>query len=374
MKKKILITGGAGFIGSHLLDALVEGGHSVRIIDSLEPQVHGLSRQKPDYLSPEAEFIKSDIRNSDVLKKAIKDIEVIFHFASAVGIGQSMYEINRYTNCNISGTANLLETIISRKNKIKKIIVASSMSIYGEGKYRCLSCGVIYPKTRFFKQIKNKYCELRCSRCQKTLRPVATDEEKPSFPQSIYAITKSTQEQMCLSIGRAYKIPTVALRFFNVYGTRQALSNPYTGVLAIFSCRVLNNKPPVIFEDGLQTRDFIHIKDIVQANILAMEKKEADFQIYNVGTGKGTSIVKIAEVLIKKLNLPLKIKVTNRFREGDIRHCFADIAKIKKELGFSPQIIIEEGIDDLISWLKNQSAIDKISQMEQELKARGLIR
>jgi len=374
MSKKILITGGAGFIGSHLTDALLRKGHKVRIIDCLDPQVHGTSGKKPSYLNPEAEFIKSDINNKLALKKALKGIAVVFHLASAVGVGQSMYQIKKYTYTNDVGTANLLDLITQTKNKVQKIVVASSMSIYGEGKYKCQRCGVFSPIKRSEKNIQKRIWEMHCPKCSREAKPVPTDEEKALFSQSIYAINKSTQEQMCLVIGSAYKIPAVALRYFNAYGSRQSLSNPYTGVLAIFSSRVLNNKPPIIFEDGFQTRDFIHIKDLARANILAMEKKQADYKVFNVGTGRRTSLVKLANVLIKEFNPKLKMQITNKFREGDIRHCFADITKIKKTLGFSPSIKIEQGLKDLLNWLQTQKAIDKVSKMSLELKKRGLVR
>lgn len=373
MAYKILVTGGAGFLGSHLVDALLAKGHRVRIIDNLEPQVHGTSGRKPEYLSKDAEFIKADINNTSSLKKALKGIEIIFHMACAVGVGQSMYQIRKYTFANDLGTANLLELATQSKNRIRKIVVSSSMSIYGEGKYRCPRCGVFYPQKREALRLAREEWEMYCPRCRKKAEALPTDENKPLYAQSIYAINKATQEQMALAIGRAYKIPVVALRYFNAYGPRQALSNPYTGVLAIFSCRVLNNHPPVIFEDGLQSRDFVNVKDIVRANILAMEKKEADFGIFNVGTGRRTTLVEIAEILIKAINPHLKMQITRKFRQGDIRHCFADISRIKKDLGFSPAVKLEDGLKDLLGWLRNQRAIDKVNKMSLELKKRGLI-
>lgn len=270
----ILVSGGAGFIGSHLVDSLIEKGYSVKILDNLDPQVHGPLGKKLSYLNKEAEFIKADISNRHILKKVLKNVEIVFHLAAAVGVGQSMYEIRRYVETNALGTANLLDILANETHKVRKLIVASSMSVYGEGKYYCKRCGIVYPQLRNKGQIKKKDWEMTCNRCQrKNLRPLPTNEDKTLFPTSIYAITKRDQEEMCLVIGRAYRIPTVILRYFNVYGPRQALSNPYTGVLAIFSSRILNNRSPFIFEDGLQSRDFIHVKDIVQANLLAMENK-----------------------------------------------------------------------------------------------------
>ena len=371
---KILVTGGAGFIGSHLVDALIKKGHSVRILDNLEPQVHGILRRRPSYLNKEAEFIKGDIRNHDIFKKAVKNIEIIFHQAARVGVGQSMYEIKRYIETNTLGTTNLLDILINERHKVRKLIVASSMSIYGEGRYRCKHCGIVYPQLRTTKQIKMKSWEMICGRCSQKLKPIATNEDKPLFPTSIYAITKRDQEEMCLVIGAAYKIPTVALRYFNVYGPRQALSNPYTGVLAIFSSRILNNGPPLIFEDGLQSRDFIHVKDIVQANLLAMERREADYEVFNVGTGIPRTIMDIAKLLIKKMNPQLRIRLMNRFRAGDIRHCYADITKIQKKLRFLPKIKFEESIIKLADWLSKQKAVDNIEKATFELKSKGLVK
>ncbi|MFH1125634.1 MAG: SDR family NAD(P)-dependent oxidoreductase [Candidatus Altiarchaeota archaeon] len=275
MRKKILVTGGAGFIGSHIVDKLVEEGHEVRILDNLEPQVH--QGRKPDYLNKKAEFMLGDVRNKEDLEKALEDVEVVFHDASAVGVGQSMYKIRHYADVNTMGTANMLELLVTKENSVKKVIVASSMSIYGEGTYDCARHGTIYPKLRTQEQLKKHDWELKCPECGEKIRPMPTPEEKPLQPTSIYAITKRDQEEMCLAVGNAYGIPTVALRYFNVYGPRQALSNPYTGVAAIFSSRIKNNNPPLIFEDGMQARDFVYVTDVAEANMLVIGKKSADY-------------------------------------------------------------------------------------------------
>lgn len=374
MKYKILVTGGAGFIGSHLVDALIERGHEVRVLDSLDPQVHGTERKIPEYLSKKAEFIFGDISNEDVILRAIEDIEVIFHKAAAVGVGQSMYEIGRYVKTNTYGTAKLLNILVNRENSVKKLIVASSMSQYGEGKYECPNCGPVYPSSRPEEQMKKHIWDHMCPSCGSFLKPLPTDEEKPLKPESIYAITKRDQEEMCMVVGKAYGIPTVALRYFNVYGPRQALSNPYTGCAAIFCSRIMNDKPPLIFEDGNQTRDFIHISDIVKANLLALEKNSSNYKIYNVGTGRAASIKYLAEVLIKIFDIKLKPKITETYRVGDIRHCYADIKKIKQDLGFAPAIQIEEGLKDLVKWVKRQPAIeDRTEKALRELEERKLI-
>ncbi len=329
MKENILVTGGAGFIGSHLVDALLAAGHNVRVLDALEPQVHGGLRErgeKPDYLNPEAEFIQGDIRDPEAVRKALEGVDVLFHEAALVGVGQSMYEIARYTDVNAGGTAALLQVIINSKERPRKMIVASSMSIYGEGAYDCPIHGRVFPKLREPAQLQQRDWEMHCpiQRCPERCRPVPTDEDKPLYPTSVYAINKRDHEELFLAIGRAYDIPAVALRYFNVYGRRQALSNPYTGVAAIFSSRLLNGRPPVIFEDGLQSRDFTHVSDIVNANLIVMDSPEADFKVFNVGTGRRLTILELTEALIQHLGLSLQPEVVAQFRAGDIRHCYAD--------------------------------------------------
>ncbi len=344
------------------------------VFDNLEPQVHGDGQKMPQYLNKECEFIKEDIRNKDKLKKALKGKEVVFHQAAVVGVGQSMYEINKYTEVNILGTSNLLHILANENHQVEKLIIASSMSVYGEGKYRCVNCGVVYPKLRSLEQLKRGEWEMRCPFCNQEVQSLPTDEEKPLYPTSVYSISKRDQEEMCLTIGRAYHIPTVALRYFNVYGPRQALSNPYTGIAAIFSSRILNNHPPCIFEDGLQSRDFIHVSDIVQANLLAMESNDADYQVFNVGRGQPLTVLDIAEALVKHLSSSVDMNIVKKYREGDIRHCYADISKIQKKLGFKPRLKFEEGISDLVEWVKRQKAVDQFWKSQRELKKKGLTR
>lgn len=365
---KILVTGGAGFVGSHLVDELVKK-HEVIIYDNLDPQVH---KNVPEYLNNGAEFIREDIRDRAKLKDVISDSEIIFHQAAMVGVGQSMYQIEKYMDTNTMGTAKLLDILANEKHNVKKLIVASSMSIYGEGRYECPSCGVLYPPLRDNEQLKKREWEMRCPSCGKIVKPVPTDENKPLQPTSIYAISKKDQEEMCLAVGRAYGIPVVALRYFNIYGPRQALSNPYTGVCAIFSSRIKNNNLPIIFEDGLQTRDFISVHDIVRSNLLVMKKSNADYDTFNVGTGKPVSILDIAHTLSKLYSKNLKSEIVNKYRSGDIRHCYADISKISK-LGFKPAISFKEGMRELVEWGITQKAEDKSDIAYQELKERGLM-
>ena len=373
MSKKVLVTGGAGFIGSHLVDKLVELGHGVRVFDNLEPQVHGSEGKVPEYLNSECEFIKGDIRDKSALKNVLKGTEVVFHQAAMVGVGQSMYKINKYMEVNTLGMANLLDILVNEKHKMEKLIIASSMSVYGEGKYKCDNCGTVYPRLRSLEQLKRREWEMSCPLCGKCVEGIPTPEDKPLYPTSVYAISKRDQEEICLVVGRAYDIPTVALRYFNVYGPRQALSNPYTGVAAIFSARIKNQHNPIIFEDGLQSRDFIHVRDIVQANILAMGKKEANFEIFNVGMGRKLTILDMANILIRRLGADgLAPELVNKYREGDIRHCYADVSKIKEKLGYEPRVRFEDGILDLVDWVKDEEAVDRFEESRRELETKGL--
>jgi dTDP-L-rhamnose 4-epimerase len=373
MLMRILVTGGAGFIGSHLVDALIAAGHAVQVLDSLEPQVHGAHEHRPDYLNPAAEYIWGDIRDRAILCRVVGNAEIIFHEAAMVGVGQSMYQIHRYMDVNTLGTANLLDILVNDTHHVRKLIVASSMSIYGEGAYECSRHGRIYPRMRPNDQLARRDWEMRCPHCSETVRPVPTGELKPLHSTSIYAISKKDQEEMCLCVGRAYRIPTVALRYFNVYGTRQSLSNPYTGVAAIFSSRLLNDKPPLIFEDGLQSRDFVNVSDIVQANMLAMERDAGDYDSFNIGTGRPISIRDVAHVLSAALNKEIEPSIVGKFREGDIRHCIADISRARNTLGYEPRVSFEQGMRELADWVRRQSADDGVEGSARELERRGLM-
>jgi len=371
---KVLVTGGAGFIGSYLVDALLAKGYQVRVFDSLEPQVHGEARQVPGYLDRSAELVVGDVRDRSALKDAVQDVGVVFHYAAAVGVGQSMYQVQRYVDVNTLGGATLLDILANEPHRVRKVIVASSMSTYGEGKYECQACGVMYPQLRPDEQLRQRRWEMLCPQCGGEMRPLPTDESKPLSPTSIYAVTKRDHEEMFLCFGRAYEIPTVALRFFNVYGPRQALSNPYTGVAAIFSSRLLNGEPPVIYEDGKQSRDFIHVEDVARASLLAMERQEADYEVFNVGTGRPLTILQIAQVLIDHLaEGKAEPQIVGQYRRGDIRHCFADIGRIREKLGFEPEVAFEEGVADLISWVREQEATDGFGLVDSELRGKELI-
>jgi dTDP-L-rhamnose 4-epimerase len=371
MSKTILITGGAGFVGSHLADGLLRAGHSVRVLDSLTPQVHG--EQFPGYLSPDVELIVADIRDSVRLRKALTGVDVIFHFAAAVGVGQSMYEISRYMSVNTQGTAELLQAMLDTRHTPEKLVVASSMSIYGEGRYRCSRCSRdAAPPVRSVTQLKSGQWELLCSYCHGILKPLPTGEEKPSETNSVYALSKRDQEELCLIFGRTYGIAVTALRFFNIYGTRQALSNPYTGVAAIFASRLINGQPPLVFEDGQQLRDFVSVYDIVRANMLAMEKPESNGEVINIGCGTPISILQVGEILARSLGKDVQPVITRKYRAGDIRHCFADLTKARALLGYEPRVAHNEGFAELAEWLAMQKAEDKAETMLNELTAFGL--
>jgi dTDP-L-rhamnose 4-epimerase len=370
---KILVTGGAGFIGSHLVDALVAAGHSVRVLDNLDPQVHGAGAERPAHLHPKAELLIGDVRDRAAVARALEGVEAVFHEAAAVGVGQSMYQIEHYVSVNAVGAAVLLEGVLERRQQLRKLVVASSMSIYGEGAYRTPDGRIVHPPLRTEAALAARRFELRDADGQE-LAPLATPEEKPLQPTSIYAITKRDHEEMFLAVGAAYDIPVVALRYFNVYGTRQALSNPYTGAVAIFSSRLLNRRPPRVYEDGHQTRDFVHVSDIVQANLLALECEAAGGRVYNVGTGRATSVLQVAETLSELLDFAEKPEVLGQYRAGDIRHCVADISRIERELGYRPKVAFADGLRELLAWLRTQSADDAVEAASRELAARGLTR
>jgi dTDP-L-rhamnose 4-epimerase len=370
---RVLVTGGAGFIGSHLVDGLLRAGHGVRVLDALAAQVHGGEPLRPAYLSPEAELVVGDVRDRGALARALDGVEAVFHQAAAVGIGQSMYEIERYVSVNSVGAAVLLEEVAARRDRIRKLVVASSMSLYGEGACRDAAGQLVFPPPRPVAQFEARAFELRDASGAE-LTPAPTPETKPLQPTSVYAVTKRDHEELFLTVGSAYDIPAVALRYFNVYGPRQALSNPYTGVMAIFSARLMNGHAPLIFEDGLQSRDFVHVSDVVQANLLALESDAAGGRIYNVGTGRGTTILRVAEELASQLEIPIAPDVPGRFRAGDVRHCVADVTRIREELGYEPRVSLEAGMKDLLEWLRTQAPEDRVEEATRELAERGLAR
>jgi dTDP-L-rhamnose 4-epimerase len=370
MAKNILITGGAGFVGSHIADALLAAGHKVRIFDNLTDQVH--ANGIPQYLAEEAEFIHGDVREARAVRRALKGVDVVFHMAAAVGVGQSMYEIEHYMGTNTQGTAVLLQELLQRKQNVQKLILASSMSIYGEGKYLCAQCGEVAPQHRSVDQLKTKRWEPNCPTCGEALTPIPTDESKPLQCGSIYALSKKNQEEMCLLFGRTYSFPVVALRYFNIYGTRQELSNPYTGVAANFASRIMNGNAPMIFEDGRQMRDFVSVRDVVRANMLAMESSNADGMALNIGSGQPISIQEVAAELARAMDSDLTAELSQKYRAGDVRHCFGDISAANKLLGYKPQVRFADGLKELVQWLCSQQPQDRAAEMVAQLSEFGL--
>lgn len=370
MHERVLITGGAGFIGSHLADELLRNGYRVRALDNLSPQVHGHHLARPPYLDEHVELKVGDVRDPDAVRRALEGVDIVYHFASMVGVGQSMYQIERYTDVNSRGTATLLEALVEKP--VQKLVVASSMSVYGEG----ACCGpegqIIETAERTREQLTRADWEPR-GLDGAALTPIATPEKKRPTLASVYALSKYDQERLCLMIGGAYNIPTVALRFFNVYGPRQALSNPYTGVLAIFASRLLNGNRPAIFEDGEQKRDFVSVYDVARACRLAAESGAASGLAINVGSGNAYTVreiaSRIATVLGKRFLAP---EITGKYRVGDIRHCFADISLARTVLGYEPRISFDDGLSELAEWLAGESAEDRVAEASDELASRGL--
>jgi len=368
--KQVLITGGAGFIGSHLADELLANGYRVRVLDTLEAQVHGESRRRPDYLDGSVEVAVGDVCDKEAVGKALHGVDAVYHFASAVGVGQSMYEIAHYTRVNNLGTAVLLEALIARP--VERLVVASSMSLYGEGLYRNARGELKTAGDRTLDQLKRGDWELH-DEDGSVLVPAPTPESKQPALASVYALSKFDQERMCLMIGRAYNVPVVALRFFNAYGPRQALSNPYTGVLAIFAARLLNDSAPRIFEDGLQQRDFVSVYDVARACRLALDAPQAAGEVFNVGTGQPQTVRGIAARLARVLGKEaIEPEIVGKYRVGDIRHCYADITKAQRVLGYAPKVTLDDGMAELAAWLESQAAVDRVAQASAELAARGL--
>ena len=364
----VLITGGAGFIGSHLADELLASGYRVRALDRLDAQVHGPDAERPDYLDPRIELQVGDVRDPAAVAAALDGVSKVVHLAARVGVGQSMYEMASYTDTNVHGTAVLLEQMLAAG--VESLVVGSSMSIYGEGLYR--------DRDGRFVEAERDPAQLGAGRWEligehgEALEPVPTPESKRPHLASIYALSKFDQERMCLIWGRAYGVHTVALRFFNAYGDRQALSNPYTGVLAIFGNRLLNGRPPIIFEDGRQRRDFVHVSDVARACRLAMETPAAGGRALNVGSGSSVSIAELAQRLARVMDSDVAAEVTGEYRTGDIRHCYADIDAARSVLGFEPQVDLDRGIDALARWLAKQQSVDRVDRAREELQARRL--
>jgi dTDP-L-rhamnose 4-epimerase len=367
---KTLITGGGGFIGAHVAEELLREGQHVRVLDAMLSQVHA-DATRPDYLSTDVELVRGDVRDPDAVCRALAGVDRVAHFAARVGVGQSMYEIAEYTSVNALGTAVLLEALVDRP--VEQLVVASSMSVYGEGLYTDSDGNPVDSVSRRRADLQAGLWEPRAADGGSALIPVPTPETKPVSLSSVYALNKFDQERLCLLFGEAYQVPTTALRFFNVYGRHQALSNPYTGVLAIFAARLLNDRRPLLFEDGEQRRDFVHVTDVARACRLALSGATPSGEVVNVGSGRNVSINEVAHGLAHIVGKEhLTPETTGKYRVGDIRHCFADISKAQRLWGFEPLVGLDEGLRDLADWLEGQVAIDSVEEAARALASRGL--
>lgn len=371
MSEQVLITGGAGFIGSHLAEALLAAGHTVTVLDVLHPQVHGTEQAVPTYLDKRVQVIRGDVRDRALLQQTLVDKTAVFHFASYTGVGQSMYQISEYLDVNVGGTAVLMELLSQQKQPVRRLVLASSRAVYGEGACRCFVCGIVHPSSRSITQLRSGRWEVTCPHCNREIESIPTPESTTPDPRSIYAISKHNQEQVCLLIGETYGIPVVALRYFNVYGPRQSLSNPYTGVISTFITRLMNGRAIEVYEDGLESRDFVHVKDVVQACQLALARDTAVGQIINVGSGVPLTLLQIAQTISQKLGGTEPV-ISGQYRAGDIRHCTADLTQAHNILGYVPQITFASGIDDLLVELGGQQWEDRSHVAAQELIKRGL--
>lgn len=374
----ILITGGAGFIGSNLAKKLITKGYEVRVLDNLSPQIHGNNPTESTLYKSiinDVTFIYGTVTNKDDWRNALKGVDIVVHLAAETGTGQSMYEVEKYTDVNVRGTSLFLDILANEKHQVKKMIVASSRSIYGEGKYSCDNHRIVYPTERAEADMLLGDFNAKCPNCNKSVTLMATDEESKIHPSSIYGITKQMQEQMFLVMGKSLDIPAVAFRYQNVYGPGQSLSNPYTGILSIFSTQIRNNNGIQIFEDGKESRDFVHISDVVDATILGIEKDQANNQVFNVGTGRAIDVLEVAQTLIKAYGIDVPVEITAKFRLGDIRHNYADLSKIKERLGFEPKISFEKGISQFTNWVLSQKIEeDNLEKSLKEMKEKGLLK
>jgi len=376
-RETVLITGGAGFIGSHLADAYLRAGYAVRVLDSCDPQVHravGGALWRPDYLSPDVELVRGDVRDRDAVARALRGVSILSHHAAAVGVGQSMYEIERYVSVNTLGASTVLDVVVNERVPLRKMIVASSMSVYGEGVYRNTVTGAhVHAELRPASQLERR-CWDPLDESGNPMPPIPTPEDTSTKPASVYALTKRDHEDLFLLIGRTYGIPTVALRYFNVFGPRQALTNPYTGAAAIFCSRLLAGQRPVVFEDGGQLRDFVSVHDVADVNLIVSDHQAADDQVFNIGSGSRIAVRELATKLARALRVEQEPDITNTYRVGDVRHCFADTAKAGRLLGWQAREDVDSRSEELVEWVSRQLVEDRADEMKAELQRRGLAR
>lgn len=383
MKGKVLITGGAGFIGSHTADALIHDGYEVRVLDNLDPQIHGEGRRVPDYLNDEVEFMYGDVRDRDAVAAALQGVDVVYHLAALTGVTQSMYDVGSYVDVNVTGTATVWDVIVNGKLPVRKFVLSSSRAVYGEGAYMCKACHrEVYPPLRPESQFSHGDWEMHCPHCDAPVEAAPTREDKPLQPLSVYAQTKLFQESISRMMAESYGVPTVILRYFNVYGPRQALSNPYTGIAPVFCTRIRNGKPVDIYEDGLPVRDFVHVSDVARANLLAAQAGEAGSAasdgacvVANVGSGEPLTILDMAQSICRHMKEECQLQFSGRFRSGDIRSCYADIDSARRLLGYEPTVSFDWGVADLIRWVfRQQQPRDAYEASLGNLEGRGLVR
>ena len=367
----VLVTGGAGFVGSHLVDALLAAGERVRVLDNLDPLAH--PGGGPAHLDPRAELVVGDLRDKRAVERALEGVDRVWHLGGVVGNGESMINVRRAVDHNAGGTATLLEAVVARRHSIRRLVAASSMVVYGEGSYSCPEDGPVHPGPRSPVRLRRRDWEPRCPVCGGRVTPVPTAEDAPLRPTSVYGITKRDQEELVLVLGRAYGLETVALRYLGVYGPRQALGNPYTGVAAIFAARVLNGRAPIVFEDGAQLRDLVHVSDVVRATRLAMDAPAAAGHAINVATGDRVAILDLAGRIVAALGSDVPPELPGEHRAGDIRHCFADVARARDLLGFEARVTLDDGLPELARWVVGQVISERGGEALAELRSRGLV-
>jgi dTDP-L-rhamnose 4-epimerase len=373
---KVLISGGAGFIGSNLALKLMDRGYEVVLLDNLSQQIHGENPEESytyNLVRDKCELIVGDVTKFEDWRRALKSVDIVVHLAAETGTGQSMYEINKYVDVNIGGTAKLMEVITNEINQVKKVVVASSRAVYGEGKFQCEEHGIVYPESREDQDMSRGDFEVKCPICNQNVEMLPTDEESKLHPTSVYGHTKQSQEELCMIVGKSINLPVVAFRFQNVYGPGQSLKNPYTGILSIFSTRIKNGNDLNIFEDGLETRDFVYIEDITDSIILGIENDNANFQSFNVGSGEKIDVLTVANTLKEKYGSNVNINVSGNYRLGDIRHNLGDLTKIRTLLGYEPKVKFTEGISNFVDWVEKQNVeSDNYEASIEEMKKKGL--
>jgi dTDP-L-rhamnose 4-epimerase len=371
---RVLITGGAGFVGSHTADALLAAGHEVRVLDILHPQVHGAERRRPDYLDESIELVVGDVRDTELAVSVLDGVDAVFHLAAETGVGQSMAEIERYVDVNVSGTAALWEAIRRAKERPERLVLASSRAVYGEGAYDCSNCGRVHPGARDAASLAAGEWRPHCPRCRRPTQPAPTPESSPRLPVSVYGLTKQLQEDVCTFMATAIGVGLVVLRYFNVFGERQSLANPYTGLLATFATRLSAGKPVTLYENGEPVRDFVHVTDVAAANLLALDVPVENESVFNVGSGRGIALSELVTRLEAACGAESAVEARPRYRIGDIFASLADLEQARRTLGFEPRILLDEGLALFAAWLREQApSLDRSEAVEDELIGLGLL-